>query len=95
MRSKKEQMVVLPSRISVDVTHYQHWLEMALTRLNEIEQRAIFFRFFKCLSIAQTADRLGKTWEQTDRLIDYAVEKVRSVFREEKEKLNRRKTHGG
>jgi DNA-directed RNA polymerase specialized sigma24 family protein len=96
MRSLKEQMVVIPSNVSVNAIYYQHWLAMALAQLSEVEKRAIVLRFFQCLSIAATADRMGKTWEQADHLIDCAVEKVRSVFRQENEKLKtQRKVHGG
>ena len=88
MRAYKEQIVVFPSDICVPVQHYQYWLEKALAQLNQVERSIYFLRFGRCLTIAGIAEGLGKTWEETDRLIDATVEKIRAVFRSELTKIN-------
>lgn len=88
MRAHKEKMVVEPSDTRVRADQYQHLVELGLARLNEIERRAIFLRFWQPYTIAQVADHMNLTWDEADRLIDRGVAKVRAVFAEHNLKMN-------
>lgn len=88
MRALKEEHVVEPSDIRVRADHYQHLVEKGLARLNDLERRAVFLRFWRPYTIAQVADQMNMSWEEADRLIDRGVAKVRAVFAEHNLKMN-------
>ena len=84
MRSIKESQVVAPSNLTLPLDRYQHVVEKGLCRLDEIERRAIFLRFWQPFTISQIADLMNLSWDEADRLIDQAVAKIRAVLIEKK-----------
>ena len=66
--------------IAVPVDQYQHLVEKGLGRLNEIERRAIFLRFWYPNSIKQVAAQMHMSLDGTERLIERAVKKIQAVF---------------
>lgn len=83
MRAIKEEMAVEPCGISVPADRYQFLTELGIKRLNDDERVAFRLRFLEALTIAQVADHMNRSWYEADFLIDRAVRKVRSVFREQ------------
>jgi DNA-directed RNA polymerase specialized sigma24 family protein len=81
MRAIKEALVVNRSDLKVPADQYMQLLELGLKDLTATERRAIFLRFWEPSTIAQVADQMHITWDQADRLIDGAVEKIRETFR--------------
>jgi len=69
--------VLSKSNLQIEAQYYQHYLELALTCLSEKERQAIHLRFLKPHTIAQVANYMKISWEEADRLIDLAVEKMR------------------
>jgi DNA-directed RNA polymerase specialized sigma24 family protein len=80
MRALKEAQVVEPSDVTVPADQYQYLVEKGLRRLDELERRAIFLRFWQPYTIAQVADQMNMSWDDADRLIDQAVAKIRAVI---------------
>ncbi len=81
MRAIKEAIVVHQSDLKVPADQYIPLLELGIRGLTPTEKRAIFLRFWEPYTIAQVADQLCISWNQADRLIDGAVEKIRETFR--------------
>ncbi len=81
MRAIKEALVVSESDLKVPANQYMPLLELGIKGLTPTEKRAIFLRFWEPYTIAQVADQLSISWNQADRLIDGAVEKIRETFR--------------
>lgn len=81
MRAEKEKLVVLPSDIAVGAHQYQYFCERALAGLSESERKVILLRFWECLPIAKIADHIGRSWSETNLLIDSSVEKIRATFK--------------
>ena len=65
------------SNLKIEAHYYQHYMELALACLSEKERQAITLRFLKPHTIAQVANYLKMSWEEADRLIDRAVDKMR------------------
>lgn len=82
MREHKENLVLKPCDLRIEVQYYQHFLEKALSRLSDVERRAIQLRFIRPRTIAQVATQMKLSWEEADLLIDTAIEKMRESFRE-------------
>ena len=88
MRSIKEELVVSPSELKVPVDQYMHLLELSIKELTPKERQAIFLRFWEPFTIAEVAQRMSLTWDQTDDLIDIAVGKIREIFRQRLQNTN-------
>ena len=85
MRALKEELVVEDAKpCSVESQNYQQILEDELKKLNHVERKAIYMRFWVPCSIAQIATELHVTWDAADQIIDHAVEKMRDGFRQHK-----------
>lgn len=80
MRQLKEELVVNPSNLSVEVQNFQQILCDCLKDLNDLERKAIFLRFWQPYTICEVARELKTSWEQADILIDTAVSKLRRGF---------------
>ena len=85
MRTLKEEVVIEDAKpCSVELQNYQQILEDELKKLNHVERKAIYLRFWVPCSIAQIAAELHVTWDVADRIIDHAVAKMREGFRQHK-----------
>ena len=80
--AKEEQVIDSKDEIAVPIDQYQHLVEKGLARLDEIERKAIYLRFWQPYTIAEVADGMNLSWNEADRLIDGAVGKIRAVFTE-------------
>jgi DNA-directed RNA polymerase specialized sigma24 family protein len=69
--------VLSKSNLKIEAHYYQHYMELALNCLSEKERQAITLRFLNPHTIAQVANYLKMSWDEADRLIDHAVEKMR------------------
>lgn len=79
-RQHKESIVMNPADIRIPADRYQRFVEQALGELTPRERRAIQLRFWETVTIATVASRMGLSWDEADRLIDYAVAKMRRYF---------------
>ena len=85
MRALKEELVIEDKKTcAVEFQNYQQILEDELKKLNQVERKAIYMRFWVPCSIAQIATELHVTWDAADRIIDHAVAKIRDGFRQHK-----------
>jgi DNA-directed RNA polymerase specialized sigma24 family protein len=66
--------------IAVPIDQYQYLVEKGLSRLSEIERRAIFLSFWQPNSVEQVAMQMQLSLDGTSRIIDRAVKKIQAVF---------------
>lgn len=55
-------------------------LHELLPSLNDEEMAAVYFRFWESLTIHEIANILGRSWNQTNELIEQALQKLREGF---------------
>ncbi len=62
---------------------YVQVLTIGMQDLKDIERKAIFLRYWRCMSIEQVAAELKIKWACADQIIDRSVEKLKRHFVEE------------
>ena len=63
-----------PPQVPID--RYFTEVTRACANLGETERKAIYLRFWQDTKIARIADALGLSWDETNWLIDHAVQKI-------------------
>lgn len=79
----KEIASVTVSAKKISWDSYRKVLITGLQDLENIERKAIFFRFWRSMSIEQVAAELKVTWVSADQIIGRSLEKLQRHFAEE------------
>ncbi len=76
-KQKETSFVDSPShQPQVPIDRYFTEVARACANLGETERKAIYLRFWQDTKIARIADALGLSWDETNWLIDHAVQKI-------------------
>ena len=51
-----------------------------LPKLDDDSILAVYFRFWECMTIQEISKVLGKTWDETDHLIEQSIQTMRDGF---------------
>jgi DNA-directed RNA polymerase specialized sigma24 family protein len=78
-RSKTEAMPPNPKR-SREPTEDIETLHALLPELNDDGLLAVYMRFWECMTIQEIAKILGRTWDETDQLIECSIRNLRAGF---------------
>jgi DNA-directed RNA polymerase specialized sigma24 family protein len=79
MKSSKPETASLPKR-HIDTRKDIQTLRSLIPELDDDGVLAVYMRFWECMTIQEIAKVLGRTWDETDNLIERSIQNLREGF---------------